>query len=228
MRKTTSRTLSRAVIVAGIGLALTIAVATAGMAQIPASPRLPPLKESDLTAEQKKAWDEITKTFGVPPGGPFMVFVHRAGVGEGAALMYKEYNGPKQWGWDDPEQRLPNLAIIMVAQHWGANLEWCAHAKSAIKSGVSPEVVEAIRVGKKPTFTREDERVVYDTVQQLLVGAKMSRSTYDKAVAVLGTEPLVGIVTEVGFYSMIAISLVAFDNTVPARMVYLPLPARKE
>jgi len=114
----------------------------------------------------------------------------------------------------------------MAARHWGANLEWSSHVSNAAQNGITSDVISAIRDGNEPHFVREDERVVYDVVKELLVDATLHQSTYDKAVSALGIKQLIGIVTASGFYSMIAMTLVAFDNSIHPNIPHHPLPPR--
>jgi alkylhydroperoxidase family enzyme len=56
---------------------------------------------------------------------------------------------------------LSELAILVTAEYWRAPFEWYAHAPIAAKAGHTAENIEALRTGKAPTFTQEDERIVY-------------------------------------------------------------------
>ena len=116
------------------------------------------------------------------------------------------------------------MVVLMIGRHWSAQFEWYAHAPQAAKLGIAPDVIEAIRVGKPPSFTKDDERVVYDVVQELSGSRKLSQATYDKALAVLGEEQLVELVASAGFYTMVAMTVVAFDIAIPPPNPPNPMP----
>jgi 4-carboxymuconolactone decarboxylase len=213
-------------VLAGVVLSLFAAAAQvrAAPAPQPPPPRLAALAPDAWTPEQKEVAVKFGATFGGrPPAGPFAVFQRRPAYANAAIEMYNDIKGPE--GWDSPDNRLVNLATLIVARHWGANLEWSSHAASSLKSGVEPEVIAAIRDGRTPSFTRDDERAVYLVVDDLLTKRGLPQTDYDMASAVLGRDTLVKIVLTTGFYATIAMTLVSFDNSVPGPTVYQPLPA---
>lgn len=53
-------------------------------------------------------------------------------------------------------------------------------AENALKLGVSPDIVEAIRERRAPNFTREDERLVYDTTMGLNATHTLSEASYTR------------------------------------------------
>ena len=56
------------------------------------------------------------------------------------------------------EARLFELMTLVVARQWAAQYVFVAHRKLALDAGVSPEVIEAIRTGTAPSFTRDGRR----------------------------------------------------------------------
>jgi protein-tyrosine-phosphatase len=66
-----------------------------------------------------------------------------------------------------------------------------------------------------PKFTREDERVVYDTITELNETHTLSGLAYDRALAALGLDLLIELIAAAGFYTMVAMTLNAFDAPVP-------------
>jgi alkylhydroperoxidase family enzyme len=67
----------------------------------------------------------------------------------------------------DLDQRLFEIMVLVVARHWSAQYEWFAHERHARECGISPDVIEAIRHRRKPTFERDDERLVYELVTEM-------------------------------------------------------------
>jgi 4-carboxymuconolactone decarboxylase len=110
-------------------------------------PRLPAIPEEALSPEQHKLIDSIRSG---PRGefkmsGPFFCYLHAPTFGElaqklGAHCRYKTSVPP----------RLSEFAILVTAQHWKASYEWAAHEPQALKAGVKPETINALRAGRLP------------------------------------------------------------------------------
>ena len=45
---------------------------------------------------------------------------------------------------------------------WSQDYEWHVHAPIAAKAGIKPEIIDAIRDGRRPEGMSEDETIVYD------------------------------------------------------------------
>jgi len=85
------------------------------------------------------------------------------------------------------------------------------HAAAGEKAGLAPAVIEAIRTRKTPDFQREDERLIFETVSELLDKRALSPASYDRALAALGQELLIELVAAIGFYNMVGITLATFE-----------------
>ena len=94
--------------------------------------------------------------------GPFAVFLHAPAFGELAQKLggYCRFN-------TSVSPRLSEFAILATAKLWRAQYEWYAHAPLAQKGGLADEVIEGIRVGKKPVNMKPDEAVLYDICTEL-------------------------------------------------------------
>jgi len=172
--------------------------------------RVPELEPEKLSAEQKRVYAEIqNRVRGGTVRGPFAALLNAPNVADAAVRLYSAFRDAKL------EKRLFELMILVVARNASAQFEWFAHAPRAIEAGISAEAVEAIRRHHTPNLTREDERLVYDTVLELSVQKRLSQASYDRALAALGMEQLVELIAGAGFYTMIALTLNAFDVPVP-------------
>jgi 4-carboxymuconolactone decarboxylase len=56
---------------------------------------------------------------------------------------------------------------------------------------------------------------VHTVTTQLTVNRALDDATYARAVALLGEQTVLDLVTVIGFYTMVAIVLVAFDVDIP-------------
>jgi 4-carboxymuconolactone decarboxylase len=168
--------------------------------------RLAPLDESTISTEHQIALAKVTTYFGIPPSGPFSVWVHQAGALEGAFQIFLAHRYEQ-----DLERRLFELAVVIAARDWSADFPWTAHSAAAVKLGVAADVVEAIRLGKPPSFEKDDERAAYDLISELSRERKVAQETYDRAVAVLGVRRVVALVNAAGFYTMVSMATAAFE-----------------
>jgi len=102
-----------------------------------------------------------------------------------------------------------------MGAHWRAGFEWFAHAPLAIKAGVDPDAVEAIRTGKPPKFAQADEAAVYAFAHELLTTREVSEATYQEALARLGKKGVVELTGILGYYCLISMTIKAFEVPLP-------------
>ena len=57
--------------------------------------------------------------------------------------------------------------------------------------------------------------MIYDVVTELQTTKTVSAATYDRALQVLGPEILIEVVSAVGFYAMVCMTLNVFDVPTP-------------
>ena len=179
--------------------------------------RIPDLDPDQLTFHQRRIYEEIAGPRGGVVAGPFAIWMRNPELADRANQFG---NILRREGKLD--KRLFELMVLVIARHWTAQYEWHAHEKHARTCGVADDVIEAIRAGRRPTFARDDEELIYNATVELLEQKKLSQPTYDRLVALLGQDQLIEFVTSAGFYTMVAMVLVGFDAPVPGGK--LPLP----
>ena len=172
-------------------------------------PRLPELDEAKLSPQQKVIYDDIMRVRG-RVRGPFAVWLRNAELAEGALKLQDMFASRVQM-----ERRLIQLMILVAARFAGAQYAWHIHEPHALQHGISREIVEAIRERRTPDFTREDERLVYDITLELNTTHRLSDTTFGRGMALFGEQQMVELVSGVGFYAMVALTLNAFDVEVP-------------
>src|ERR1700739_3784961 len=161
----------------------------------PAMPRTPEIVYAELDADPR-----------VQGRGPLKVWLQSAELAERAQAL----GAFCRFGSSLPP-RLSELAIIVTGAFWRAPFEWHAHAPLAIKAGIDPAAVEAIRTGRMPQFAREDEAAVYAFASELTQQRRVSDPTYHRAVDLLGTRAVVELVGILGYYTLISMTIVAFE-----------------
>jgi len=172
--------------------------------------RIAALEPGQLSPEQKRIHDEIAGARGGAVRGPFAAWLRLPSVANAANQLG---NSIRLHGKLD--RRLFELAILIVARHWNAQYEWFVHEEDARAAGLSEDVISAIRERQIPATAKQDESLVYGLVTELQDTKTISQRTYDKALALLGTDLLIELITTVGFYTTAAMMINAFDAQVP-------------
>jgi 4-carboxymuconolactone decarboxylase len=172
--------------------------------------RLPDIDEAKLSSEQLQIYDQIMAARG-HVRGPFGVWLRNAELCENALKLQEMFASRVKL-----ERRLVQLMILVAARLATAQYAWFIHEPHALKAGISPGVVEAIRERRTPEFSREDERLVYDITMELNATRSLSETNYQRGMAMLGEQAMVELVSAIGFYVMVAMTLNAFAVSVPA------------
>jgi 4-carboxymuconolactone decarboxylase len=178
--------------------------------------RLSPVDCSKLSPEQKELYDSIAsgprakkrKSLVDEHGnltGPFNAFLHNPALGKHWSAVGETLRFHTRL-----DRRLFELAILIVAVHWRSGHEWAAHSALARAEGVADDVIDALRAGHRPIFAREDEKIIYDFVSELVTERRVGDTAYAEAVALIGEEQMVELVNACGYYIALAAMLNAF------------------
>lgn len=171
--------------------------------------RLPPVDPAELPPAKRAAYDEILRVRG-QVRGPFAIWLTSPELCERALSLQDWF--PNRAKLD---RRLLELMILVLARRATAQFAWFVHEPHARRLGVADEVIEAIRTRRTPDFAKEDERLVYDITLELDATRTLSDATYARGIALLGAEAMVELVSAVGFYVMVAMTLNTFQAPVP-------------
>lgn len=172
-------------------------------------PRLPEIDPSKLSPEQREIYDRIIRARG-HMRGPFAVWLRNAELCENTLKLQEMFASRVKL-----ERRLLELMILVSARLATAQYAWFIHEPHAIKFGIAPEIIQAIRERRTPEFSREDERLVYDITIELNTTRSLSEASYQRGLAMFGEQVMVELVSAVGFYVMVAMTLNAFSVAVP-------------
>ncbi len=180
--------------------------------------RLPALAQDEVEGAGRDLWDTVIRTRGAAARtqdgaltGPFNAWLRSPILGNqlvelGTTLRFES----------PIDRRLLELAVVTVAAHWKAEFEWWAHSRAALDHGISQTTLDAIRDGRAPQFTSDDEQIVYDLVRGLLNGSPLGAELYEGARTLLGEAALVDLVALCGYYGLVSFTLNAFDVPLPA------------
>ncbi len=182
---------------------------------------LPP---SSLSPEQRELYDDmvevIEKNFGELIArredgaliGPFNGWLHFPDFGRAAWAFNKSL-----WQHAVLPAAIHQLVILVTAARFGARYEIYGHEYFARRAGLADDKIATIVAGERPSDLDDDERVAYDMAAALNRGAPLPETTYRAALGAFGAPGVGEIVFLVGCFSMVAVTLNAFDASVPGR-----------
>ncbi len=181
-------------------------------------PRIQPiLKREELAPEHQWVYDGIFESRG-GVGGPFGVLLHNPPIADlvaklGAQIRFQSHLPPAE----------EELAIIAVAREANCHVEWSGHVRLARRNGVREEAIDSLRNRQAPQGLTEEESVVVRYVHELMRTRKVSAPVYAAALARFGVPTLMELTTLIGYYTMLAGVLNAFEVVPPPDAEPLPL-----
>ncbi len=181
-------------------------------------PRIPALhNREDVPPEHLPTYDAIVASRGRVVG-PFPLVLHSPEV----ASRTMELGHYLRFMKELPEPVL-ELAIITTARAMDCLFEWAAHVILARKAGVREEAIAAVRNRTAPAGLTPEEEQVVGYVQALLSRHRTDQAPFDVLLKRFGTKGLVELTALVGYYSMIATTMNAFEMDVPPDADLLPV-----
>lgn len=157
-------------------------------------------------ARQQEIHDVIA---GGPRGGvrgPLAVWLHRPELAARAQDLGRYCRYDTLLG-----DKLSELAILVTGRVFGSEYEWQVHKGFALKAGLDPAVIEAIRLNKRPRFDDPAQEVVHDVARAAHETWQVDDALYARAVAVLGEAALVDLVGLLGYYTLISLTINVFQ-----------------
>jgi 4-carboxymuconolactone decarboxylase len=171
--------------------------------------RLDNLPIDQLSPKQKAVHNKLMATR-KRIGGPFGIWLRNpelCSAAEDLVLALRAHG--------KLEKRLYELIVLTVVRHWSAQYAWAAHEGNARATGLTDDVIEAIRARKKPVFAKPDEALIYETVTELLAGKVLATTSYERLVKQFGLDTTIELISIVGLYSMVSTVLNGFDVPTP-------------
>ena len=172
--------------------------------------RIPDLRPDEMDDRQRALFEAIAGPRGGVVRGPFAIWLRHPDLVEKA----NEFGNHLRDG-TSLSKRLSELAILVTARFWGASYEWFAHERAAAAAGVPADVIEAIRSGREPEFDDPESAIVHEVSRAIYRSREIPDETYGKAIAVLGRTRTIDLVAILGFYTMVAMTLNAFNAPLP-------------
>ena len=187
--------------------------------------RLPLPKREDMSPEDQKIFDEITRKSELPVG------IEQPGVrlwdpklakDTGAVGHYLKY----ETGLPDP---LLEIAVLVAARELDCQYEWTqweTHGRDPKDPRhIEPELIDIIKYGKPVVGLGEKETAIIKFGRETFGQRKVSSETFAQVLSLFGRKGTVDLLWVMANYSAAAAELIAFDNQLRADQKPL-LPAR--
>ena len=169
-------------------------------------PRIPLVVRDRATDEQRCVGDFIYGKRNEPYGGPSAIMLHAPELANRFEAIREHILAAGL-----PEDLL-HLATLVLARHWSVDYVWNVRVGLALKAGIDPTVIEAIRTHQRPQRLSEAQAAIYDYVSELLGPVGVSDSTFQRAREVLHDDKaIVELTAVVGVYTMLALQCRAAD-----------------
>jgi 4-carboxymuconolactone decarboxylase len=180
----------------------------APMTETPTFGRYAELPYDKMTPEQQQGYEALMAARGLP--GPFKIWVHNPKLAN-VARQFGAHFRPGQYSLSERERE---IAVCIITSRWHSAYPTASHERHAKEVGLPVAKVEAIIGGMPTAFDDEREQVVYEMATVLANGRWVPRGLHDRAVKALGHVGITDVITLMGHYTSVAMTLAFYD--VPA------------
>jgi len=185
--------------------------------------RLPLPKREALDEQGKRVYDSVLDPKRPTLAGfqgPAGIWLHSPRVGEPFREMNRILRNEVPL-----EPRLRELAILVTAREFDSQFEWTAHEPVALKEGLDPGILDAVKFRKAVSGAPEKEAAIIAFGRELFRDRKVRSETYAEMVRVFGQTAVVNITALMANYAFTAVMLAAFDQQLhEGRKPLLPFP----
>ncbi len=171
-----------------------------------------PAVTKDLVPEEfRGAFDRVTSDSGDRvDSGPGSVMINSPEMRERANHLVKYFREIS-----DLPQKVQELVMLLTARHMDCQYIWYAHAARGRQHGLSNVFVDAIRDKKPLPDLSADEDTVVKYATESLTNHKVSQATFDAALELFGAQRLTELTTMMGYYTLLAYNVNAFEVDPP-------------
>ena len=153
-----------------------------------------------MSSDQKHLHDEILSGLRSQIAGPMHTWFLNPSYGS----LIQKVRAFCRYG-TSLSPKLSELAIIVVARHWNADVEWCTHSKIALEKGLALTTINAIEDNQPPLFKHKDEELIYNITKSILEAKGLTDKLFKRAQDKLGDKMLLELTAIIGYYCNIAI-----------------------
>ena len=180
-----------------LATAFSTAILVTGSDVASAQDRMPRIPADQMTEEQKQAIAEFTKLRNSPVTGSFAtllrspeLMVRASAIGE--YVRRSVLPAP-----------LYEFVVLITARHLDQQYVWDAHYQPAIAAGVAAKLLEELAEGEKPSVLTDDQRILWDLLDELHRTNRVSDGTYGRALKRFGEKGVIDAVGTSGYYAFL-------------------------
>lgn len=162
------------------------------------------MSREEASTEQVEAFDHIAASRGGRMLRPYAAMLHRPQIARAAADLGAEIRYSSQLSDHDRE-----LAILTTAIERVCGFERDAHRPLAVEAGVDDATLTALDTDGSVEDSRD--AMLVDFVRSLCRNGTVTDETHQSVMDLFGEEQTVELAVVVGFYSMLATFMGAFE-----------------
>jgi 4-carboxymuconolactone decarboxylase len=176
------------------------------MSETPTFGRYAEIPYDQMTPEQQAGYKAVIAARGTLPG-PTKIWVHNPKLAKVAGPFGAHF----QAGQYSLTEREREIAVCVITSHWHSAYPTAAHERIAKQAGLPAAKVEAIVGGMPTAFDDAREQIVYEMAMVLSNARWVPRGLHDRAVKVLGHVGVTDVITLMGHYTSVAMTLAFYD-----------------
>jgi 4-carboxymuconolactone decarboxylase len=176
------------------------------MSETPTFGRYAEIPYDQMTPEQQEGYKAMIEARGRLPG-PTKIWVHNPKL----AKVAGQFGAHFQSGRYSLTEREREIAVCIITSRWHSAYPTAAHERHAKEVGLPAAKVEAILGGMPTAFDDEREQTIYEMAIVLSTGRWVPRGLHDRAVKALGHIGITDVITLMGHYTSVAMTLAFYD-----------------
>jgi 4-carboxymuconolactone decarboxylase len=179
------------------------------MADAPTFGRYAEIPYDQMTPEQQEGFRALTETRGAL-GGPRRIWVHNPKLAKAVGPIGAHFH-PGGYSLSERERE---IAVCIINSKWHSAYPTAAHERRGKEVGLPADKVEALVSGLPTSFSDAREQIVYEIAMTLASARWGPRGLYARAGAALGHVGITDVITLMGYYTSVSMTLAFYD--VPA------------
>src|SRR5467141_1996966 len=179
------------------------------MPETPTFGRYAEIPYDQMTPEQQEGYRSLIETRG-QVGGPSKIWVHNPKLAKAAGPLGAHFH-PGGYSLSERERE---IAVCIINSKWHSAYPTNAHERRGKEVGLPADKVEALISGLPTSFSDTREQVVYEIAMTLANSRWVPKGLFDRAVTALGHVGITDVITLMGYYTSVSMTLAFYD--VPA------------
>ncbi|MCY4417694.1 MAG: hypothetical protein OXE87_15495 [Chloroflexi bacterium] len=176
-------------------------------------PRFPRASRDSVPQEQVEAFDAMVASRGgvVPEMGPVAVQLHVPEIAQRGEVLRAYLRAEGSTLTDN----IAELAMLTTARELDCQFIWHAHAAAGRRAGLNDALVDSLRDKTDLPELSGAEAAVINYGREFFRTRRVSQATFDAARAEFGDRGLIELTNLMGYYSVLAFNINAFEQLPP-------------